>query len=367
MKPGRAACILAAALAACGEPWPGEAARLPAANLSSSQAPASVDSSAEHERGRSIWNFRCYFCHGYSGDARTLAATYLAPPPRDFTRADARTLSAAELREAITDGRPGTAMKGFRGILSPADVAAVAAFVRAEFIDARAPNTRYHTAGNGWPDHQRHRAAFPFARGEIALDAPWEQLDEEQRRGKRLFLASCISCHDGARTDAGGAVWETRALSYPRDAYCTSCHDEPNGDGLHATAQRPADHSGGAGNGAPAAALAATYAVHDRAPRLTQGTALERTGEALYQRNCAFCHAADGSAKNWIGRFLEPHPRDLTDAAAMRGLTRERLQQVIADGLPGTSMPGWSAVLQPREIEAVAAYVQRAFLAAPAR
>ena len=30
-----------------------------------------------HERGRAIYNFRCYFCHGYSGDARTLAATYL--------------------------------------------------------------------------------------------------------------------------------------------------------------------------------------------------------------------------------------------------------------------------------------------------
>ncbi len=40
-----------------------------------------------HEQGRAVYNFRCYFCHGYSGDAKTLAATYLQPPPRDFSAA----------------------------------------------------------------------------------------------------------------------------------------------------------------------------------------------------------------------------------------------------------------------------------------
>ena len=28
---------------------------------------------AENEHGRAVYNFRCYFCHGYSGNARTLA------------------------------------------------------------------------------------------------------------------------------------------------------------------------------------------------------------------------------------------------------------------------------------------------------
>ena len=41
--------------------------------------------SGAHERGRAIYNFRCYFCHGYAGDARTLAAGMLSPSPRDFT------------------------------------------------------------------------------------------------------------------------------------------------------------------------------------------------------------------------------------------------------------------------------------------
>jgi len=101
--------------------------------------------------------------------------------------------------------------------------------------------------------------------------------------------------------------------------------------------------------------------VHDRKPALNQPNPLEREGETLYQRNCAFCHAADGTAKSWIGRFLEPHPRDLTDPAAMAGMTRERLARVIEDGLEGTSMPGWKSVLAPREIQAVMAYMNRAF------
>ena len=52
-------------------------------------AAAAVATASEHELGRKVYNFRCYFCHGYSGAAKTLAATYLKPLPRDFTRGPA--------------------------------------------------------------------------------------------------------------------------------------------------------------------------------------------------------------------------------------------------------------------------------------
>jgi cytochrome c oxidase cbb3-type subunit 3 len=42
-------------------------------------------------------------------------------------------------------------------------------------------------------------------------------------------------------------------------------------------------------------------------------------------------------------------------------MTRERLAQVIREGLEGTSMPAWKHVLEPAEIDAVGAYVARAF------
>ncbi|HEY5641885.1 MAG TPA: hypothetical protein VIS31_03340, partial [Woeseiaceae bacterium] len=35
--------------------------------------------------GEAIYRFYCYQCHGYAGDAQTLASASLSPPPRDFT------------------------------------------------------------------------------------------------------------------------------------------------------------------------------------------------------------------------------------------------------------------------------------------
>lgn len=302
-------------------------------------APAGASTAAAgdaHERGRKLYNFRCYYCHGYSGDARTLAATYLVPAPRNFTATDPSALPRERMIDAVANGRPGTAMQSFAAVLAPEEVALVVDFVRREFMENRAPNTRYHTAANGWPDHERHAAAFPFALGDLALDTPWEQLTPEQQAGKRLFLRTCITCHDRARVNDEGKHWDARPLSYPRNQYVP-------GEPVDATAS------------------ASPYAIHDIAPKLTGLTPRERRGEKIFQDNCAFCHAADGTGRNWIGSFLEPHPRDLTDPANMATMTRERLRGVIRNGLPGTSMPAWKSVLTAEEIEAVIDYVARAF------
>jgi cytochrome c oxidase cbb3-type subunit 3 len=106
---------------------------------------------------------------------------------------------------------------------------------------------------------------------------------------------------------------------------------------------------------------ATPYSIHEKPPQLTGLTALEKRGETLFQGNCAFCHAPDGTARNWIGSFLQPHPRNLTDPAIMASMTKTRLRTVINEGLPGTSMPAWKSVLSEQDIEAVIAYVNRAF------
>ncbi|ROR29062.1 c-type cytochrome [Inmirania thermothiophila] len=304
-----------------------------AALLPALAAPPSVAGGGD--LGREVYNFRCYYCHGYAGDARTLAARMLSPPPVDFTRADPQVLTRERMIRAVTEGRPGTAMKPFGGVLTAAEIEAVVDFVRETFMRRREPNTRYHTAANGWPDHERYRDAYPFATGELALDTPWDRLTPAQRRGKRLFLASCVSCHDAGRVQDPGPLWETEAVSFPRAGYSHRAPDALSG--------------------------ATPFARHDIPPRIEGLTPLEREGERIYQANCAFCHAADGTARNWIGTFLEPHPRDLTDPEAMAGMTRARLRRVIREGLPGTSMPAWGRVLDAGQIEAVIAYISRAF------
>lgn len=298
---------------------------------------------ARHEAGRKIYNFRCYFCHGYSGDAKTLAATYLAPKPRDFTRDDEKSISREQMISAVRDGKPGTAMKGFKGIIPENDIGLVVDFVRQEFVRSKAVNTRYHIPENGWPNHERNEVAFPFATGKIPLDRPWEQLSPIEQKGKRLFLTTCISCHDHARTDDPGPVWGGRPLSYPRNHF------------------DPGDYTSAPPTKVDAIASASPYKLHDVVPEVAGLSAMEKRGEALFQANCAFCHGATGTGKNWIGSFMEPHPRDLTDPKFMQDMTRQRLAHTIREGLPNTSMPAWKSVFKDDEIRAVVAYISRVF------
>ena len=238
--------------------------------------------------------------------------------------------------ESVSQGRDDTAMASFSGILSADEIEMVVDFVRAAFMNGEQRNTRYHTAANGWPNHDQFSRAFPFANGEIALDVAVETLTAQQQQGRRLFMQSCITCHDRARVLDEGAPWDSRAVSYPRGSYS---HRQPD-----------------------AISGATPYSAHDKLPLVDDLNQQQQLGETLFQANCAFCHAADGSGKNWIGSFLESQPRDLTDAKVMQAMTTERLQEVIRNGLPETSMPAWRHVLSATEIEAVASYVMKVFV-----
>ncbi|MDH3526548.1 MAG: c-type cytochrome [Gammaproteobacteria bacterium] len=296
------------------------------------QDPSAVDI---QEQGKTVYNFYCYQCHSYAGDARTLASSFLEPKPRNFSATDPDTLNREQMIEAVTHGRPGTAMTSFSSVLNLDEISATVDYIRTMFMQGSTPELIYHTPENGWDDHERYRYAFPFASGEIPLDTAWENLTPEQRHGKQLFMHSCISCHDRGRVTNEGAIWELRALSYPRKHY---------------THTRPMDGLTGA----------SPYALHDKPPEVESLTANERRGEQLYQQNCAFCHAADGTARNWIGSFLEPRPRNLT-GQQLAGMDNSRLKDVIMDGIEGTSMPAWRHVLDAGQIEDILDYIQRVF------
>ena len=285
------------------------------------------------DAGRKVYDFYCYQCHGYSGDARTLASTYLEPRPRNFTVTDPESLSHEQMVNAVTHGRSGTAMVSFASVVSAEEIDAVVGYIRNTFMQNTKPKLIYHTRENGWADHQRYAAAFPFASGEIPLDTPWQQLSEEQQQGKRLFMQSCISCHDRAVVMDEGAIWELRALSYPRKHYSHRMDMD-------------------------SISSASPYQIHEQPPETSGLSQAQQRGAALFQQNCAFCHGADGTGKNWIGSFLEPHARDLTADAIINQAT-ERLEQVIRDGLEGTSMPAWKHVLSDNQIDDVISYLKR--------
>lgn len=294
------------------------------------------------QEGRRIYNNQCYFCHGYDGDARTVASRFLQPPPRDFAALASGELSREAMIRAVEQGRPDSAMMSFAHILGRREIESVVDFIRHSLVGHRRANTRYHTVENGWADHERYADAFPFVDGTLALDAADADLTPAQRRGKRLFLSACVVCHDRGRLLDDRTLWERRTVSYPRGGYT----------------HRPGAAAPG---GADTVAGASLSAAHDVAPRLGDPAPRVRRGEELFQRNCAFCHARDGTGRNWIGSFLQPRPRDLT-GDRLAAMTPGRLRAVIRAGLPDSAMPAWGTVLDDADIDAVAAYVEAVFI-----
>jgi cytochrome c oxidase cbb3-type subunit 3 len=106
---------------------------------------------------------------------------------------------------------------------------------------------------------------------------------------------------------------------------------------------------------------ASPYAVHDVAPATPGLSKAALAGRILYEENCAFCHAADGTGRNWIGSFLDPRPRDFTDPEFRLIRDRAALEQRILIGIPGSSMPSWRNVLDESQVDAIIAYMQQAF------
>lgn len=291
-------------------------------------------------QGKKVYDYYCYQCHGYAGDARTLAANYLRPPPRNFTATTPTVLSHEQMRHSIRHGRNGTAMVSFDNVLSSTQIDAVVAYIQTSFMTAQPVKRRYHTAENGWPDHERYQSAFGFVSGEIDIEMLEQDLSPEQQHGRQLFLSACVSCHDRINTENDSPVWEPRAVSYPRN---------PNLAHL-AKSSQPDSISG-----------ATPYSKHEQEPVIKELSAVEQAGRILFQENCAFCHAADGTGKNWIGTFMQPPARDLTRSALILLGPDSAVITVIKNGLANTSMPAWKNILSDLETRQIIAYLRRAF------
>ena len=82
--------------------------------------------------GQAVFAANCATCHGDGGRGDGPAATGLEPPPADLT--DGAWTTGDGSLQAITNtiehGSPGTAMIGWKGTLTDAEIAAVASWVQ---------------------------------------------------------------------------------------------------------------------------------------------------------------------------------------------------------------------------------------------
>src|SRR3954453_7448940 len=86
-------------------------------------------------------------------------------------------------------------------------------------------------------------------------------------------------------------------------------------------------------------------------------------GYGIYRRQCLHCHGVTGAGDGPTSAFLYPTPRDyrkgifkFTSTRTLAKPTREDLRRTIRNGLHGTSMPAFEALLSPAEIEQLVDY-----------
>lgn len=196
-------------------------------SLPHSSPAAAYGPAAQVSRGQEIYDQYCAPCHGLQGDGAGPAAERLFVKPRDFTRDEYKIKSTVgeefpsreDLIRVISEGMPGSSMPGWKGVLTRADMGAVADYMQA--FGRFFPQEGYGANVIDVP-RRTNPSAESIARGRVLYESDIE----------------CFKCHGQAgrgdgpsaleQTDNAGHViypadltqpWTFRGGSRPEDIY----------------------------------------------------------------------------------------------------------------------------------------------------
>ena len=145
-------------------------------------APASGGSELDEEAVDAIYIKRCAACHGEDGEGDGPAADYFYPLPRDFalaifkyktTDADTEFPSDDDFRTTIREGLTGTAMPGWKTLLTDAEIDALIFKIK---------------AFGGWEEEEMDYAP-------IEMGSKPEATPELLAEGRVQFEKACVQCH----------------------------------------------------------------------------------------------------------------------------------------------------------------------------
>jgi high-affinity iron transporter len=80
-------------------------------------------------------------------------------------------------------------------------------------------------------------------------------------------------------------------------------------------------------------------------------------GRALFLEHCAICHGERADGQGPRRASLQPPPANFRDPSWRARTTPGRVHRIVREGLQGTPMPAWRAVLDERETWDVVAYL----------
>jgi mono/diheme cytochrome c family protein len=106
-----------------------------------------------------------------------------------------------------------------------------------------------------------------------------------------------------------------------------------------------------------------------QAPTVPEPSYEARLGRDVFAHYCSNCHGDTGAGDGFNAYNLDPHPRDLSDAAFQKKKTDAELADTIRRGGAGVGlsslMPPWGRTLTDRQVVEVVLYVRSLKKAVP--
>lgn len=316
--------------------------------------------SAETAEVRQRYIDYCSVCHGDRGQSAMHAQQGMVPPPRDFT--DPVFVEGATRERiiiAIRDGRPGTAMIGWKTEMSEEEITELTDYIIEDLMRPQAVSAA-------------------------------EPVPEERHEIVRIYQEACSVCHGD---DGKGAVWGQESLAVaPRDFTSPSARQELTRDRMIAsvTFGRPGSPMPGFGTQFSAAQIEGIVDyIRDRfmsgrarvvpvSPEIASNPVASgeyhqqpfpdglsgnfERGRAFYMANCVTCHGIDGAGDGPRAYFIFPRPRSFVNPATQEIFNRPRLYAGIKDGVIGREMPAFGKVIEDQDVADIAEYVYRQFI-----
>ncbi|QSX30515.1 cytochrome c [Shewanella cyperi] len=376
--------------------------------------------SQQNANGAILWRNNCAQCHG--ADGRGVAAMREAGHFIDFTSIAAEvSMDRPRMLIAVRDGKPGTAMMGFRDKLSYEEIIAVVDYARESFM-AKQDNFAQYDEGKKL--FERHCSVCHGDRGEGAIMAqaglfPKPAVFTDPAMKKVLDRNRMIFSITNGRPQTAMTSWGKRLGEHKINAIVDYIRvvimDVPRIDGyLGRPLGEGADSSDPFLSGADVQGTTASQvqtasqttqqdkgvdpfldnqgydpskdlnikddsiifgeAIHDHgahmgakldinAPLPVKLTADRAAGKELYNKTCITCHGEHGDGQGPRAFFIFPKPRDFTHPAATESFSRAHIYERIRMGVLGSEMPAWGQVLTKQQMADLTEYVFSEFIA----
>jgi len=333
-----------------------------------------------------IYAKTCSVCHGEQGDGKSHAMGGLRPPPKDFTKPGLKSrLSRDYMIQAVSNGKPGTAMTGFSSQLSPSQIVELVDYIRVNFMYDRVGKSILKNQGND--GKSIYALTCSVCHGEDGAGATWGKtsfnpppvnfalMDKVRDLPRERMIISVTHGRPGTAMTAFATQLDKKeveaVVDYIRKTFMIdSTKAQGNNKNTQNTAYAQPSH---------AASTVGMAVLHDKSKEsdtlqhatdvrlfnqpisaTLQGNA--QTGHAYYLQNCIACHGTSGKGDGPRAYFIYPRPRNFLHPASKARFNRPVLFQAIKQGVIGREMPAWGKVLNDQQIADITEYLFQTYI-----